>query len=95
LGEVPPFTAASLAAVLEELCGPGRFMTELDAVRCTLTLRVPPGAPAGAVADILQRRLPANIAARIDLLYATHRQVGRRRHAELSALTHKGIEEAE
>jgi hypothetical protein len=91
--EMPPFTEEHLIQALEALCGAGWVTAVTDVERCRLTVRIPPRGPAGAVSDMLARRLPANIALDLDFYYATHNRLGAYRHGGLAAHTHKTIKE--
>jgi hypothetical protein len=91
--ETPLFTEDTLRSVLNGLCGKGRFFTMTDAVNSKVTVRVAPRVPIEAVAAMLLRRLPANMAADLGRFYTAHSHLKGYRHRELAGNTHQSIRE--
>jgi hypothetical protein len=93
LRETPAFTFRSLIAVLEEICGKGRFIIDMDYNNYKLTLLLAPNGPTAVVKALLARRLPANIMLDAGFFYARHIDLVSFRHRDLAAKTHLRIRE--
>lgn len=93
LNRQAPFTMHVLRQQLAMLCGESGYTAELDAARYLLTVRLALESKSNydAVSDMLERIVPANIVVDLDLMYNTHRMVGRFTHVELAAYTHEQL----
>jgi hypothetical protein len=93
LREATIFTLKQLRALLEELCGPGRFTVEMNYGKYRLIVRITPDSPAATVESVLARRIPANILLDMGFYYVRHNDLTPFRHRELASNTHLRIRE--
>ena len=90
LREPPAFTMNVFEPMLEELCGAGQYVFEMDYERYELTVVLVPGGPMEALKAFLTRRLPANISISY---YVRHLKLEEYTHEQLGERTHKQIRE--
>lgn len=97
INQQTPHTITALRQQLEALCGKEGYTAQCDNNSYTLTVRVALSQKSNydAVADLLDRVVPANIVIDLSLLYNQHQSLKGYTHGQLKAYTHSQLKTEE
>jgi len=92
LSKTPPYCWNTLLSFLKDLTAdPEAFSITLEGFTITLTLYPRFRWMADAVYHLVRQMIPANIALHLNLIFRTHRELGKHTHRKLNTHTHHAL----
>jgi uncharacterized protein YmfQ (DUF2313 family) len=88
-----PYTITKLQEVLTTICGAGNFSINLqpNVYHIEVRLALANKNNYNDVVDVLKKMIPANMTQWVQIMYNSHRVVGKFTHAELTSYTHEQL----